>query len=1093
MINKRTQIRRLKRALEEIRDAQSHFSDESFAQILMVLLEKLRHAQTTLHGDHTPASDEIRLVTVLFLDVKDSTRLARRLDASDWKAVISNAHYLIEQEVQQWDGRIGQYLGDGVLCFFGAQNSRGDDAHHAVSCALAIQQTLDDYAARVIREYGVAFGVRIGISTGRVIVGMIGSASRQELLALGPATNLAARLQTIASPGDVLVDGNTYSRVRGDFVTEVQSPTQIKGFDDPINTYRIVARRTLPAAEFTDTEINGIELPLVGRADSLSLMNQLCAEAERTRQFRTITLMGDIGIGKSRLLQETVRLTEGHFRQIVLSARYEDRQQPYNLLRNLLRSQCHLDDDSLSAEAIQERIRVYVTDSFPHRDAASIAAALGGLTGYLERTPANARDAVMSWFRQMSLQEPLLIVVDNLQWADTISVELLQELTDTLHGRPAVLLAAARPGYRSRYPDYMHDQPQHTRIHLERLPLSAASHLIESVLKHVKRVPPTMTQHILDRAEGNPLFVREFLQMLFETGVFQQVSPGKWRFNIILYDVALNNVPSSLINVLQARLDELPPETRHTLQIAAVAGQRFWAGSVAAMSGKADAAAMLDELALKGLLICQPDSPFTDEKEYHFQHTLYRKVAYDMLPRVQREAYHLEMAYWLVERVADKPNFYPLLATQFLKGRQYDAALFTYVEAVEDHIQRNQLEDALALIDDGLAMARNVPRQDALPAVSKLWAWRGQALVVLQRYEEASAACQSSLMLLKELPPEQLISVRIMAERMLGMAYTSLGRYNKAYDALSRAHNLLPFKATLQIAGVLRAFGVLNLHQGRLDDSEAYLRRSFVRAEQTGLPRYIAASQSQLGIIHMERGRIGDALYDMQAVLHINEQENNTVYQALDHRYLGLLHMLVLDSEQALAHLKEASQLLKGTGRTDILLKAYRGLALTLAGRRVQGQALIDEAVEHGHNSLYSRQRLQLIQIGILCITGQNVKARELAMSFVQQIESQNPVLRARGLRWLGRANHALGDVDAISALREALDLEAAYAGRDVWICARTLADCLDDSDEARHYYALAADKLQERINSLSNYPDLQAHLQSHDHVQHIFRCAERT
>ena len=107
MVDKRTQVRRLKRALEEIRDAQSHFSDESFAQILMVLLEKLRHTQTALHGDNTPASDEIRLVTVLFLDVKDSTRLARRLDASDWKAVISNAHHLIEQEVQQWDGRIG--------------------------------------------------------------------------------------------------------------------------------------------------------------------------------------------------------------------------------------------------------------------------------------------------------------------------------------------------------------------------------------------------------------------------------------------------------------------------------------------------------------------------------------------------------------------------------------------------------------------------------------------------------------------------------------------------------------------------------------------------------------------------------------------------------------------------------------------------------------------------------------------------------------------------------------------------------------------------------------------------------------------------
>ena len=113
-------------------------------------------------------------------------------------------------------------------------------------------------------------------------------------------------------------------------------------------------------------------------------------------------------------------------------------------------------------------------------------------------------------------------------------------------------------------------------------------------------------------------------------------------------------------------------------------------------------------------------------------------------------------------------------------------------------------------------------------------------------------------------------------------------------------------------------------------------------------------------------------------------------------------------------------------------------------------------------------------------------------MSFVQQVDVHNPLLRARGLRWLGRANHALGDVDAISALREALDLEAEYGGRDVWICARTLADCLDNADEARTYYELSAEKLQERIDGLSDYPDVQAHLQSHQHVQHIFRCAGR-
>jgi tetratricopeptide (TPR) repeat protein len=329
-----------------------------------------------------------------------------------------------------------------------------------------------------------------------------------------------------------------------------------------------------------------------------------------------------------------------------------------------------------------------------------------------------------------------------------------------------------------------------------------------------------------------------------------------------------------------------------------------------------------------------------------------------------------------------------------------------------------------------------------------------------------------------------------MAEQMLGMAYTSLGRFNKAYDALTRAHNLLPLRATQQIAGVLRTFGILNLHQGRLEDSEAYQRRALANAEQTGIERDIAASRSQIGILHMERGNIGAALDDFYAVLAINKKQNNLIYQILDHRYLGLLYLLVLDFEHSLQHFDRAEALLQQTGQTDVLLQAYQGMVMVLSGRRAQGEALVKQAATHGHSSFYGQQRLQLVYIGTLCNTEQYVKAREMAMSFIQQPVSSTPLMKARGLRWLGRANHALGDVDALEKLSEALELEQTYGGREIWICAATLAECLDDPAEAVTYYRMAATYLRERIASLSNYPDVQRHLQSHEYVQHIFQRA---
>ncbi|MDQ7036666.1 MAG: hypothetical protein Q9P01_18090, partial [Anaerolineae bacterium] len=274
-----------------------------------------------------------------------------------------------------------------------------------------------------------------------------------------------------------------------------------------------------------------------------------------------------------------------------------------------------------------------------------------------------------------------------------------------------------------------------------------------------------------------------------------------------------------------------PSEARLIAQIAAVAGYTFWSGAVARIADNPKTQMYINTLVLRGIIVERPFSEFDDQLEYSFRHTLYRDVAYEMLPHRQQEAYHAVMANWLLERIAGKDQFYPILAQQFLSGNQPGAALYTYLEAVNAQIETDHLTEAVSLIDKSLGIANKVPREEALPVVSKLWALRGQVLIDLGRYDEASAASQSALMLLKEVPDKQLVETRINAERSLGLSYLSQGRYNDAYDALTRAHNMLPTKASSQISGVLRSFGVLLFYQGRLDDSQAYQKRAYTSAQ----------------------------------------------------------------------------------------------------------------------------------------------------------------------------------------------------------------------------------------------------------------------
>lgn len=1097
-----SRLEKLTTALREIRDNRQQFTPEAYHQIVLALLDKRRVLQTVRTKD-SPAigADEIRLVTVMFIDVKDSTELARRVeDEEAWKSIINIAHERMARLIAEYDGEVGQYLGDGLLSFFGAHRSRGDDALRAVACAVALQADIQTYATDVQRQYHAEFNVRIGISTGRVVVGMIGGTQKQEFLALGLATNLAARLQAICEPGQILIDEHTHHRVRNHFITQEQTPTLLKGFEKPTVHYSVQGRRQQPNTQLTRDQVAGLELAFVGREDELKQIARIWQLALEDEEFHVITIYGDIGMGKSRLMQSVlVQAADRHFSQLTMIARYEKRTTSHNLLRDFLSTRCNLTDDMSTGEA-ESRILSFVKDQYTDTDADAVAAIAGYLAGFGFDDSPHIRPLLSGgrgqervayaklgqWFKALATTGFLLIAVDNLQWADAASIELLDYLAQYLSDKAGILITTARTEFKQQTPKYMEGNPRHCEITLRTLHPMATSAIVSLVLDQIENVPSTLSSTISERAAGNPLFIEEFLDMLFNNGVFEQREEGDWRYNHYRY-LMIDRLPDGLQDILQSRLDDLEPSTRQVVQIAAVIGQTFWAGALRHML-KVPVDTALSDLETRNIIIRSTEGGFENDQQFHFRHTLYREVAYEMLPRAKREQYHHEVAEWLSQRVASHPEHLGMLAEHYENGNLHERAVETYLAAIENRMERGLLDTALKLIERGLAITGQVPREVALPSSIEMWVTQAQAFNALARYDEASSASRAAQRLLSEMPKREMLEERIRAGRMLGTAMLSLGKYDDAFLALRQAYDLLPDgDIVVQHANVLRSFGSLFLCRGQLGEGLSYQQRALSHAQELKAEPQIASSMTQLGLIALDRGDLATALSYFERVLDMNRKRDNIYYQVLDLRNMGMAYRAVFAYEMALDVLDRANDLLEYLHFSDPLLQANRALCLIALGQSTEGLKLLQQAAEEKQQNVNNRHLVQLLLINGLALTGQYITCRDVARAFVEDVKDVNAILHGRGMMWLGMAVNALGDPLAKDLLNAALQSELVHGGRDAWLCYYLLGTVTTDSQQAHDHYDKATMILSSIHASLHTRPELQTALMNDRLVKQLF------
>ena len=593
-------------ALSEPGTADTSTHDRLIASAPEPLIEKMRAARLT--GERKP-------VTALFVDVVGSTSIAELIDPEDWTAIINEAFDLMSRAVFHYEGTIAQLQGDALLAFFGAPVAHEDDPERAILAGLDMLEATAEFARQLKASHGIDFRIRAGINSGPVMVGNVGSDLRYEYTALGDAVNVAARMQTAAEPGTMVITEMT-RRLTGDtFELEDLGDIEVKGKTDPIHAYRVLGRKAAPARR-RGLESVGLNSPMVGREESLQRLASLL-DVIHAGRGRVAFVVGEPGIGKSRLLAELKRAAlapgpmAGEGAGAAPSAPSAPsaepittwvegrcvsygRNLPYHLLIDLVRSILGISFSvaELEARATLDRELAGIlgdgAGSEGDAEATDTAPYLAHLLGLplrgdeVERTRLDPEvmqgryvAAVHRLLRGLAARGPLVLVCEDLHWADPASIAVARQVMPLAAQLPILFLGALRADTDSMGWELMGQARELfgeslTEIRLEPLTEAQSGALVANLLE-IESLPDAVRGLILARAEGNPFFVEEVVRMLIERGVI--VPEGdRW---VATAEVAGVEIPESLHGLLLARIDQLPDSAKRSLRIAAVIGRQF--------------------------------------------------------------------------------------------------------------------------------------------------------------------------------------------------------------------------------------------------------------------------------------------------------------------------------------------------------------------------------------------------------------------------------------------------------------------------------------------------------------------------------------
>ena len=782
-----------------------------------------------------PDEAERRHLTVMFCDLVGSTALAARLDPEDMRALIGAYHSCIAEVIGRYQGKIARYMGDGVLVYFGYPQAHEDDAERAVRAALSLIG-----AVASIRNVAAALQIRIGIATGTVVVTeLLIENTPAEQAVVGETPNLAARLQTMAEPGTVLISASTRRITGGEFHYRDLGPVTLKGWAEPLRVYEVL-RMSGVESRFEATHTTKLP-PLFGREEEIELLSRRWRQATR-EEGRLVTLTGEPGIGKSHIalalnerLQGKSHITLRYFcsehhthsalfpfiNQLERAAGFKRSDSPQEKLSKL---------DALLAQSTHDPEHLAVLANLlmlPADDHYQ----LHQLTPQKRKKKTLA--ALSAQLDQLAAQQPVLLIFEDVHWIDPTSLELLAATVERAPQLRALVLITARPEFTPPWPSYPHT----TTIPLTRLGRRDGTALVLRVTGG-KTIPKEVMEHILAHTDGVPLFVEELTKMVLEGGLLQERN-GEYVLEGPLPSLA---IPTTLQASLMARLDRLSL-VRDVAQIGAVAGREFHYELVNAVAGlpKQRLDEALDQLVRSELLFCRGEIPHA---VYTFKHALVRNAAYDGLLKSRRVHLHAAIAKALEQEFPEVVQIQPeIVAYNYTQARNYEKALHYWYEAGKQSAARSAHNEAIGHLKQGLNQIPNIDdpilrnKSELLLQVSL-----GNSLRAIKGWstDDVKHASTRALQLCKESGLDELSLPATFGLWSWNFVHASLG------EAQALAEHLLDSAENVDnaVCKVLahEALGFTLFAQGKFAAAHAELERSIGLCEDSKAAAYIDLS-----------------------------------------------------------------------------------------------------------------------------------------------------------------------------------------------------------------------------------------------------------